>query len=109
MAKYRRLRDILAVESNFEFVCAPLASPDVIELAHDTSYVERFLDGSLELAALRRIGFPWSEGLVRRTLASVGTEEAFRTGCGAIWPAKRTTPLGTKARDTAFSMTLRWL
>ncbi|HME10811.1 MAG TPA: histone deacetylase [Bryobacteraceae bacterium] len=86
-AKYRRLRDILATDCAFEFENSPLASQSDIELAHDPEYVRRFLDGSLTPVVLRRIGFPWSEGLVKRTLASVGgtlsaTEEAFRTGWG---------------------------
>ena len=46
-----------------------------------------FLAGTLDRQIMRRIGFPWSEGLVRRTLASVGgtlaaTEQALRTGMG---------------------------
>jgi acetoin utilization deacetylase AcuC-like enzyme len=54
---------------------------------HGREYVERFLDGSLEAAAMRKIGFPWSIGLVRRTLASVGgtleaTRAALESGCG---------------------------
>ncbi len=86
-AKYRRLRDILAADNAFEFESSPLADRSDIELVHDPQYVGRFLDGSLEPSILRRIGFPWSEGLVKRTLASVGgtlsaTEEALRTGWG---------------------------
>src|SRR5207237_9489762 len=52
------------------------------------SYVNDFLSGSLSPAAVRRIGFPWSEGLVRRTRTSVGgtlaaVEDAFERGWGA--------------------------
>jgi len=72
MSKYRLLRDRLASDGRFEFVDAPFAAPEIIELAHDSSYVRDFLNGSLAAAAVRRIGFPWSEGLVRRTLASAG-------------------------------------
>ncbi len=69
----------------FEFVPAPLASVEVIERAHDAEYVRQFLSGTLAAGAMRRIGFPWSEAMVGRTLASVGatlcaTEEALRTG-----------------------------
>jgi acetoin utilization deacetylase AcuC-like enzyme len=49
--------------------------------------VRRFLQGTLDPQVIRRIGFPWSEGLVRRTLASVGstlsaTRDALATGIG---------------------------
>lgn len=65
----------------------PLADRQTIELVHDADYVEAFLSGTLDAGAMRRIGFPWSEGLVQRTLASVGstlaaTEEALATGWG---------------------------
>src|SRR5207245_3344568 len=58
-----------------------------IQLVHDHDYVEAFLSGTLPPAAMRKIGFPWSEGLVKRTLASVGgtlsaTSEALKTGWG---------------------------
>lgn len=87
MAKYRRVRDLLAADGHFLFECAPLADRKAIELVHDAAYVANFLSGSLSQAAQRRIGFPWSEGLVKRTLASVGgtlsaMEEAFRSGWG---------------------------
>jgi len=70
MAKYRMTRDLLA--GAFEFECAPLADPELIALAHDPEYVARFIAGTLDRAVMRRIGFPWSEGLVARTLSSVG-------------------------------------
>jgi acetoin utilization deacetylase AcuC-like enzyme len=43
-----------------------------IERVHDPNYVREFLAGRLAPEKLRRIGFPWSEGLVSRTLASAG-------------------------------------
>ncbi len=70
--KYALVRECLEREAGFEFTPAPFAPLSAIELAHDRGYVERFVDGSLAAAAVRRIGFPWSEGLVRRTLASAG-------------------------------------
>jgi acetoin utilization deacetylase AcuC-like enzyme len=85
--KYRLLRDLLAETGHFLFVPAPLADREIIELAHDPEYVTAFLDGTLPPQAIRRIGFPWSEGLVMRTLASVGgtlaaTREALASGWG---------------------------
>jgi acetoin utilization deacetylase AcuC-like enzyme len=87
MPKYRMIRDLLAADGWFDFVAAPLASADTVELAHDPAYVARFLKGAVSPQDMRRIGFPWSEQLVRRTMASVGgtlsaTAEAFSTGWG---------------------------
>jgi acetoin utilization deacetylase AcuC-like enzyme len=87
MAKYRMLRDLLAADGCFRFEEAPMAEPAVIELAHDPAYVRDFLKGALADAAIRRIGFPWSEALVKRTLASMGgtlsaTCDAFDSGWG---------------------------
>lgn len=72
MGKYAMVRDILRDGENFIFEQAAFANPETIELIHDSGYVRGFLNGTLEPAIVRRIGFPWSEGLVRRTLASVG-------------------------------------
>jgi acetoin utilization deacetylase AcuC-like enzyme len=72
MRKYGLLRQALCADGRFQLESAQPAEPAVIKLAHDPEYVEQFLSGTLPMAAMRRIGFPWSEGLVRRTLASVG-------------------------------------
>jgi acetoin utilization deacetylase AcuC-like enzyme len=72
MTKYRLTRDLLAADGCFEFACAPLASAETLSLAHDPEYVSAFIAGTLPAQVMRRIGFPWSEGLVKRTLASVG-------------------------------------
>lgn len=87
MLKYRMVRDLLSADGCFDFVPAPLASSEVVELAHDPEYVRQFLAGTLSAQEIRRIGFPWSEQLVRRTMASVGgtlsaMEEALNTGWG---------------------------
>jgi acetoin utilization deacetylase AcuC-like enzyme len=70
--KYRKVRDQLASDGDYDFEPAPFARRETIERAHDPAYVEAFLNGTLDPQVIRRIGFPWSEGLVRRTLASVG-------------------------------------
>jgi len=87
ISKYRLTRELLEAEGRFRFEPAPLADRETIELAHDPEYVTAFLDGSLSAQAMRRIGFPWSEALVMRTLASVGgtlaaAREALATGWG---------------------------
>lgn len=48
-------------------------SADTLALVHDPAYVRSFLDGSISPEAMRRIGLPWSEALVRRALVGVGS------------------------------------
>ena len=48
------------------------ATRDALLLVHTAGYVDRFLDGSLTAAELRRLGFPWSPALVERSLRAVG-------------------------------------
>ncbi len=43
-----------------------------LEQVHTPNYVEAFCLGRLDRKAIRRIGLPWSEALVRRTRAAVG-------------------------------------
>lgn len=88
IAKYKLLRETLEAEGNCDLWPAPLADPADLELAHDPAYVKSFLEGTIEPAAMRRIGFPWSEQLVRRTLASAGgtlaaAADALARGFGA--------------------------
>jgi len=85
--KYRLTRELLAGDGRFRFEPAPLADRKTIELAHDPEYVSAFFGGTLSPQAIRRIGFPWSAELVKRTLASVGgtlaaTKEALASGWG---------------------------
>jgi acetoin utilization deacetylase AcuC-like enzyme len=42
-------------------------------LAHDPQYVESFLNGSISQQQMRRIGLPWSQQLVQRTLIGTGS------------------------------------
>ena len=72
LRKYRMLRETLQSDPRFRLTPAAPASVGTICLAHDPEYVRGFLDGTLPSSVMRRIGFPWSEGLVQRTLASAG-------------------------------------
>ena len=57
---------------------SPAAWTD-LERVHDRVYLENFRRGALDRGALRRLGLPWSEALVRRSrLAVQGTLEAVR-------------------------------
>jgi acetoin utilization deacetylase AcuC-like enzyme len=85
--KYRLIREMLEREHLFDFEPAPLATREKIELAHEPGYVAAFFEGTLAPREMRRIGFPWSMGLVNRTLASVGatiaaSHDALRSGVG---------------------------
>ncbi|MEJ6473540.1 histone deacetylase [Pseudoalteromonas piscicida] len=61
---------------------------DALLLCHDSNYVDAFLAGTLSDKAIKRMGFPWSEQLVERTLISLGgslaaAEFALQHGVGA--------------------------
>ncbi len=80
-------REMLERDGLFRFEAARLADIETIELVHEREYVRQFVRGELPASAMRKIGFPWSEALVKRTLASVGgtlaaTEEALLHGWG---------------------------
>ena len=75
MRKYRLLRERLVERGVLraeEVERAPLAPLERVLRVHDPEYVEAFLEGRLDRDRERRIGFPWSEALVGRTLASAG-------------------------------------
>jgi acetoin utilization deacetylase AcuC-like enzyme len=88
IAKYALLRDRVLAEG----LVAPdrMHEParvalDDLHLVHDPSYVRALLEGTLGEAAMRRIGLPWSEHLVERSLRAVGgtceaAEAALREG-----------------------------
>src|SRR5216683_7889228 len=87
MRKYKMIREALAADGYFEFEQAPFADFESIAVVHDQAYISAFLSGEIAPVVIRRIGFPWSVGLVKRTLASVGgticaAEQALRKGFG---------------------------
>ncbi len=51
---------------------APPATVAQLALVHQSAYVAALCSGQLDAKAMRRIGFPWSEFLIRRSLQSVG-------------------------------------
>lgn len=91
MEKYARLRARLLEAGRFDaddFRVPDAASDTEILRAHDASYLQRVVRGTLEADAQRRIGFPWSEAMVERSRRSAGaTLAACRTalaeGCAA--------------------------
>lgn len=73
--KYRLLREWLVAEG--VVAAATLEVPERagecdLALAHAPGYVRSVTSGAIGADAMRRIGFPWSPGLVERTCRSVG-------------------------------------
>ena len=76
MHKYGLLRERLVAEgivSAAELLPARAAPLEEIHAVHDAGYVQGFLDGTLDRRVIQRIGFPWSEAMVLRSLGSVGS------------------------------------
>lgn len=48
------------------------ADPALLQQVHSPDYVKAYLTGTLDPKAQRRIGLPWSPGLVARTCTAVG-------------------------------------
>ena len=75
MAKYARLRDRVAEElvGDRHVLRVPEAATDEELLTvHTPEYVEKVTGGTLSGPEIRRMGFPWSAGLVERSRRSVG-------------------------------------
>ncbi len=92
MEKYRLLHEALlreGVMQDQQLLPAPLASKEELLLAHDISYVEGLLRGTLSEKELRPIGLTWSDKLLERSLAAVGgfiqvTEAALEQGFSSL-------------------------
>lgn len=86
MAKYSRLRERVATCGelrNARLEVGPSCPDSELETAHDPAYLDRVVRGTLSAAEIRRIGFPWSPGLVERSRRSVGsTVAAARAALG---------------------------
>lgn len=84
MAKYQRLRDRVARElPEVSMGVAPRASDGELALAHAPAYIQAVAEGTLDAAAMREIGFPWSPEMVERSRRSAGaTIAAARAALG---------------------------
>lgn len=79
MAKYARLRERLTAEHVIpahRMEEAPEAAWDDLRLVHTSAYVDAVAGGMLSREVERRIGFPWSPGMVDRSRRSVGATVA---------------------------------
>lgn len=91
MAKYRRLRERLIADGVLpaDRLEVPRAARwDELALVHTPAYLAAIASGTLDPLAQRRIGFPWSPGMVERSRRSVGAtieaaHAALREGVAA--------------------------
>jgi acetoin utilization deacetylase AcuC-like enzyme len=75
IAKYALLRQAVIAEGIVppeHVLDPPRATDDALTLVHTPEYVRRFREGALDAGELRRLGFPWSPGLVERSYRAVG-------------------------------------
>lgn len=73
MAKYRMLRDQLAVHlPQVRLEQAPAATDGELALAHTPAYIEAICNGTVAPAVVREIGFPWTPAMAERARRSVG-------------------------------------
>lgn len=75
MPKFQLLKDLLMRDRIITEaqLYQPGAPPrEWLQLVHEAEYVQSYCDGTLNAKAQRRIGLPWSEGLVTRTCTAVG-------------------------------------
>lgn len=73
--KYRLLRERAVAEgifANTGLVPSPQVHTALLRLAHSEAYIDDVVQGRLSVEAMRRIGIPWSDILVARSLATVG-------------------------------------
>lgn len=71
--KYQMLHDRICMEgvSSAAILGPRPLAPEQAKGPLDGAYVDRFVTGTLGESEVRKIGFPWSERLVRRTFTSV--------------------------------------
>jgi acetoin utilization deacetylase AcuC-like enzyme len=72
--KYQGIRNRLAelsVPDSAFFVPSPMTEKQLCQV-FNPRYVKQLISGELDPKAMRRIGFPWSEQLIQRSLTAVG-------------------------------------
>jgi acetoin utilization deacetylase AcuC-like enzyme len=75
LTKYALLRQRVSQSGLFgdgSLIVPQPATKEQLTLVHDLDYVQRVFQGRLTEKEIRRIGFPWSPGLVERSRRSVG-------------------------------------
>jgi acetoin utilization deacetylase AcuC-like enzyme len=72
--KYVGIRNALAanaVPKNWFKQPTPVNTDD-LKTVYDPTYIHQLINNQLDFKAMRRIGFPWSQQLIERTLTAVG-------------------------------------
>ena len=81
--KFEMVRDVLVEEGTLlpeEIVEPKPARVDDLLLVHTEDYITRLIGGTLTAKEIRKLGLPWSESLVRRSLHAIsGTINASRS------------------------------
>jgi acetoin utilization deacetylase AcuC-like enzyme len=75
MSKFGKLCELLLADTivTSEQIHTPNPPPtEWIQLIHTPDYIQGYCNGTLDPKAQRRIGLPWSPGLVTRTCTAVG-------------------------------------
>lgn len=75
MSKFGKLCELLLADNiaTPEQIHTPNTPPtEWMQLIHTPDYIQAYCNGTLEPKAQRRIGLPWSPGLVKRTCTAVG-------------------------------------
>ncbi|RMH14823.1 MAG: histone deacetylase [Gemmatimonadetes bacterium] len=72
MSKYARLRQRVSRERLGTLFVPDAADDRALRSVHTPEWVAAVATGALPPAAIRRVGFPWSPGLVERSRRSVG-------------------------------------
>jgi acetoin utilization deacetylase AcuC-like enzyme len=72
VAKYERIHRALDTHHAHLLQLGAMASWDDVRLVHDAAYVRAVREATLPAAAVRRLGFPFSDALVTRSLRSAG-------------------------------------
>jgi len=72
--KYQGIRNALAMQGVADdsfFMPTPVSPKDLCQI-FNPEYVQQLVAGTLNVKAMRRIGFPWSAQLIQRSLTAVG-------------------------------------
>ena len=72
--KYLALKDTALKQFEQKVFLAEQPSPiepSALAQVHDEHYIHQFISGDIDEKAMKRIGFPWSEQFVKRTLTAV--------------------------------------
>lgn len=75
MPKFGRIYETLVCDGIAgldQFYLPTLADFETLARVHTPQFIRDYLDGSIDVKAMRRIGFPWSEALVQRTCTAIG-------------------------------------